>query len=246
MAISLQNLEYFCTCAECGSFRTAADKLFRSYQSVYQGVHQLEADLGSPLFLTENGILVLTDFGRYTLTHYVTPLLNDLHQLNNSLDTYTRDKDATLRVEIDQHFPKWLTAAQQAADILQKRHPQALISCKAQNPVNILEHLHENAIELGMRHSTPQSSDLSKALNTRSELYLLAAPTHRLAKQSSVSVEDVRTEALLFHNPNTCSKMSIWDLTGLSRRQAVVIAPEHPLAAELFNQGKLLRPLPLP
>ena len=49
MAINFQNLEYFEVSAHLGSYRAAAEQLFRSYQGIYQGVHQLENDKVSPV-----------------------------------------------------------------------------------------------------------------------------------------------------------------------------------------------------
>ncbi len=244
MAISIQNLEYFYAVSRCGSYRAAADKLFRSYQTVYQSVHQLEDELGSALFVTENGQLVLTDFGQYVMQHVVMPLLDDFKAVQSCREDYLRSKETLLRVDMDLWRPEDAAIGFEAADVLQSRFKQARILCEATEPKTQRERLRQGTVDLIMQLQTPSCAEMKACLSIDVELLIYLSPRHRLAQRQAVTIDDVRNENFLFHNPENFSRLSFWEQTGISLRQAVILDPKNPLVDELLDAGKLVRVLP--
>ena len=66
--MEISKLHYFLTTCECGSYSAAAKQLFTTRQAVSKAIHQLEAELGTVLFLRQNNELRLTEDGQYLRT----------------------------------------------------------------------------------------------------------------------------------------------------------------------------------
>jgi len=244
MAINFQNLEYFSVSARLGSYRAAAEQLFRSYQGVYQGVRQLETDLGHPLFLQDRGRLEVTEFGRFALETYVEPILTQYRQMLDCYADFARFRETTLTVALNTHHQDALQIGTEAADILRKRHPQADILCREEGPREVMCLVREGAADLGYFLRTPSTNDLTPCLTASVELCLYVSPRHPLAGRESVTVKDIEKETFLFFNPATYQKMSFWELSGLSPTQAMVANSRNPVIQTLFQEGKLVRVFP--
>jgi len=241
MTFSLQSLEYFCAVSECGSYRAAADKLYRSYQTVYQAIRQLEAELGGSLFVTEKGQLTLTDFGQYVLERRVQPLLANCKAIETCRADYLRSKEPTLRVELDRFRPKEAEIGIKAAEILRQNHPDSQIICGAVPPNSQLEDLRRGTADLIMQLNTSKCAEFQVCLSMDVELGLYMSPNHRLAGRTRITVDEVRQESFLFYNPNSYSKLSFWKKLGIPLDHAVIMDRSNPIALQLFGAGQLVR-----
>ncbi len=244
MAINFQNLEYFEVSAHLGSYRAAAEQLFRSYQGIYQGVHQLENDLGHPLFFQDGGRLKLTEFGRYSLENYVEPLLERYRRMLDCYADFIRSRETSLTVALNTFHSDGLLLGREAAEILRQRHPEAAIQCLEEPPTAVMSLVREGGADLGYFLSTPSTGDVTPCLTASTELCLYVSRAHSLADRESVSIQDVEKETFLFFNPATYRKMSFWELTGISPNQALVGHSRHPIMKKLFQEGKVVRVFP--
>jgi hypothetical protein len=71
MAIELQQIRYFLSLCEEGTFTRAAERCGVSQPSLSNGIKQLEAELGGPLFERNRKACRLTKLGRSVLPHLV-------------------------------------------------------------------------------------------------------------------------------------------------------------------------------
>lgn len=244
MAINLQTVECFVVSAQCGSFRAAADQMFRSYQSVYQSVRQLEDALGSPLFIQENGKLRLTGFGAYVLEHAASPLLKDYQKLQRSAEDYERLQEKSLTVAMDSLMENDVKIGQSAIELLRQRHPESHIQLLKLDHNVLLSYLQDHTADLCFRMRTPLMEDMLPCLSIPIELCLYVSKAHRLANQTAVTIEDLKHESFLFHNPVTYRKMSFWAMTGLPVSQAILGDVHSPLIQTLFQEGRITRVFP--
>ncbi|MCF0120813.1 MAG: LysR family transcriptional regulator, partial [Oscillospiraceae bacterium] len=63
--ISLQQIEYFLTVAECNFFSEAANRLYVSQPAVSKWIGKLEKELGVTLFIRSRDGATLTEKGKY-------------------------------------------------------------------------------------------------------------------------------------------------------------------------------------
>lgn len=74
--MELKQLEYFMAVCRYGSLGKAAGKLYTTQPNVSKVIHQLEADLGQPLFERTSKGLRLTAFGKSTYPYAEAILKN--------------------------------------------------------------------------------------------------------------------------------------------------------------------------
>ena len=67
--MTLQQLAYYVTVAECGSLTEAAGKLFIAQPSLSSSIHSLEKELGIAAFSRSNRGVVLTREGEELLSY---------------------------------------------------------------------------------------------------------------------------------------------------------------------------------
>lgn len=245
MAINFQNLEYFAVSARTGSYRAAASELYRSYQSVYLGVLQLEEELGHDLFIRGAGGLQLTDYGQYVLREHVQVILDHYGKLPESYTEYIRQAETGLLIELDRYaHRRHVQAGMEAAEKLRQRHPEAQISCKLEDPDVVVRHVTNGEADLILRLHTPVCGELEPCLTLHTELHLYVGKGHRLAGRERVTIDEVREETFLFRNPKLYDKMSFWELTGISRQRAVLLDWNNPVTKKWFDSGMIVRVSP--
>lgn len=87
MSITLRQLNYFCTVAECGSVTSAAEELLVSQSAVSGAISQLESELGVDLFIRHTRGLSLSSEGLEILSRVkdVIASVDDLRKVARSL-----------------------------------------------------------------------------------------------------------------------------------------------------------------
>jgi DNA-binding transcriptional LysR family regulator len=84
--IDVQKLRYFAEIAACGSFSRAGIKLALAQSALSRHIHELELQLGQPLFYRTGRGVVATDFGEYILPR-VRALLFEVEQFSGDIAT---------------------------------------------------------------------------------------------------------------------------------------------------------------
>jgi LysR family glycine cleavage system transcriptional activator len=107
--ISLRGLRTFCTVAEQGSFRGAAETLFLTPSAISHQIKRLEGELDVKLFDRDKRLLQLTDAGE-ALFHESAPLITQLDQVARKF--HARYCQRTLRVTVQPFFATELLVPQ--------------------------------------------------------------------------------------------------------------------------------------
>ncbi len=84
VSMTLNQLKYFSTVAECLSMTKAAGKLYVTHSTISRGISDLEAELKLPLFTRENHQLMLTEAGQLLLKH-CRQIQLDIDNLNGDM-----------------------------------------------------------------------------------------------------------------------------------------------------------------
>lgn len=105
--MELKQLEYFMAVCRYGSLGKAAGKLYTTQPNVSKVIHQLEADLGQPLFERTSKGLRLTAFGKSTYPYAEAILKNVdlLRQEEFNISAYRSHVLARLLVQLHQSHP---------------------------------------------------------------------------------------------------------------------------------------------
>lgn len=95
--MQIHQLRYVLKVAEKKSFSAAARELFIAQPSLSQQVLKLEQELGISLFIRHSKSVSLTEAGEHFIAS-AERILNNMEQLSDRMDKFSRMQDGTLRV----------------------------------------------------------------------------------------------------------------------------------------------------
>jgi len=101
--MTLEQLKMLINVAELGSLKDASEVLFKTPPAISQGIKQLEAQLGLPLFNRQGYRLVLTNNGKQVYQHALR-LLNEAEQIKQLASFLTVGNEATVTIAIEASY----------------------------------------------------------------------------------------------------------------------------------------------
>src|SRR5918997_3092964 len=145
--MTLQQLTYFLTTVEHGSFSAAADSLHLAQPSLSEQIRRLEAELGSPLFARGGRGLELTEAGRMLRPH-AERVVAAADEAAASVREVAKLEGGTLSFGTFGNAPYYLLS-----DLVQdfrSRHPKVRVRLIGQNSSEVADAVREGRIEGGL------------------------------------------------------------------------------------------------
>ena len=190
---------------ELGSFSKAAAELNLTQPAVSQQISQLEEELGVPLLIRKRGSLTLTPQGEIAC-RYARNLLKTYSGIWSELDDLNKEY---------RHIMVGITPIAQSSplvDVLVRysaRKRDLKFSMYEQNPERICNLIQTGVVSWGILDSVPMDrlsdSDLQVLTLETEQLECVLCPGHPLAAGESVSIADLRKEAMLLPQPKYTS-----------------------------------------
>lgn len=208
----IESLQAFVAVAESGSFTQAADALFVNQSVVTRRVQALEKELETQLFERSSRHVALTEDGRAFLP-YAQRALNAQRDGLNALKGRTLRNSSRLRIGFNH-----LTQTSASAKLLAQFHEQVASSADFGIVENDDELLVENLLAGNVDCAFLLTTDIDIApasLNvhvvTTMREFIAMRAGHRLAKKSSLTLEDVRNEEFIFpvRQPSPISSLTL-------------------------------------
>lgn len=184
----VKSLKVFCDVVGRRSFSRAADENGISQSGASQMVHHLEEHLGVKLIDRSKRPFVLTPEGE---TYYegCRKLVQRYYALEEEVRTL--HQEVAGRVAVVSIYSVGLSHMNKIVQDFMTRYPRANVRLQYQHPHRVYELVENDQVDLGLV-SYPKSSRAIKAISWREEpMALVCAPQHRLAKQTSVRLEDL-------------------------------------------------------
>ena len=206
--MTLQQIKYFLEVARTQKFTSAAKNLFVAQSSLSYAIHELERELGVPLFVRNlNKKVVLTEYGEKYL-----PYAEQIFEILKKGEEELRGMKDPLSGTVKLGFFYCVSNSE---------IPRIFRQFYADNPkcdifldfsVNQGLGLIDEQLQLGtydMIISTSSSvSECESANIGRQKLYVLLADNHHLAGREKISLKDLDGEPILCLNPN--SNLDLW------------------------------------
>jgi DNA-binding transcriptional LysR family regulator len=185
-----RRLQVFYTVAKQLSFTKAAEQLFMTQPAVTFQVKQLEEHFNTRLFERSHGRISLTPAGRLVLD-YAERVLT----LSEEMDARVADLTGTVA------GPLQLGASTTIAEYILPKilgefkaaHPEVQAHMTVANSETIVNRVADHSLDVGLIES-PSSSYLPTLQNEvccEDELVVICAPSHAVAKRSSVRAQDL-------------------------------------------------------
>ncbi len=192
--MDLKNLTTFIHVAELQSFTKAGEKLGYSQSTISFQIHQLENELGFPLFERINHTVTLTDPG--------FRLLKCAHQIQTDLQEFRRATVAPQKIEGSVRLALAASLCVSLVDrvfpALHREYPQITIECATAGTPDLLRMLNQNEADLIYAMDSPiQNINYVLLQKTQVQTHFICAPTDPLAQRDYVPMEELVQQPFL-------------------------------------------------
>lgn len=205
--MDLMQLEMFVAMVEEGSFRKAAERVFRTQPAVSMALRKLEQEIGSSIFdRSTRSDYVLTDTGE-VLYDYAKRLLNLRDEAYATLKELKSLQAGRIRIGANESTSIYLLPRLILAFRLQ--YPKVKIEVLRQLSTRLPAELRQRNLDLAIMSFKPNDSDLEATPIMRDELVLISSPGHRLAASDRLHIKDLGTESFIAHNVRSSSRESV-------------------------------------
>ena len=191
----LKPLRAFCQTVRLGSVSRAAEALYVSQPAVTLQLQALERDLGVALFERSGRRLAPSREGQL-LYDMALPLVESLDGLEAAFREKVRGLDAG-ELNIAANSSTILYLLPRIVENFRARHPDVRLTLHNAISADGTDLLREDAVDLAIGSMLDVPADLHYAPVYRFEQLLITPPDHPLARQRTVSLQDLSTYPLI-------------------------------------------------
>jgi LysR family hydrogen peroxide-inducible transcriptional activator len=210
--LELHQLRYFCAVARTGSFTRAAEQERVAQPSLSQQIRKLESELGVPLFERLGRTTRLTPFGE-ALHEEALSVLHHLSEAKSAITALQDGVRGRLRVgAIPTILPFFLAPRlEQFRDL----HPEIELSLAEETTQRLVERIQAGELDVALAALPLKNPDIVCGELFREPLMVAVGRQHRLAKEASVNLSEVRQERMLLLKEGHCFRQDV--LTACTR-----------------------------
>lgn len=181
--ITIRRLEVFVAIAECGGFRSAAERLGMAQPSVSAHVHALELEAGGDLFERRRGRGVsLTEIGQTFLRH-ARQMLAEADDMTSDLRRAKLETDRRIVFACQRSLSDFLPPV--LANFA-GRHREIELVTRVGRQEEVIEMIERGTANLGLYLGNQDVPGLRSVVVGQQQLVVIAAPDHPLAQRHSV------------------------------------------------------------
>lgn len=199
--MNLHQLRIFCSVVEHGSYTKAAETLFMTQPAVSLQVHALERSLQVKLLERINHHLIVTEAGQ-ALYQCAIPMLNAEAEAERVLGELKGAARGRLIVAANTTGGMYIIPPLLAA--YKEQHPESELLLQIDAIDRLIERTRQGVIDLAFACGTINQPELTVETIGTDLLTLIVSPRHPLAKQSTLTLEQVA--ALPFIVPESTSR----------------------------------------
>lgn len=189
----LRNLDWnllhtFVTIVDEGSITAAAHKLAYSQPSVSNALKRLEDSLGTVLLVRKKGTFTLTHKGRMVY-EYATSANTILVQMADQFARQDAQLGGELAIQIASHI--FNPPFDQSLKAFHADHPDVLITINTHPSKDILKHLMNREVNIGLSNMKSVHSTLNFELIGYEEMGFYCGPDHPLFGKENASLDEL-------------------------------------------------------
>lgn len=201
--MDIQELRYFISTYESGSYAAAADKLFISRQALRQKLQRLEEELNGPLFLINKKKLEPTDLG-IRLYQEAYPIVTQFDSMELTMQSQNKQKQTLVTMAMGLGAATFLSH-----DILlnfQQEHPQIRLSISENSDTVVVADVLSGKVDLGIVGAYQDVlSELDALRIQTSRLYLHVPDTNPLSQKKELAITDLKGQPFISHGSQSHS-----------------------------------------
>ncbi len=195
--MDLVQLEHFLAVADERTFTRAAERVFRTQPALSQSIKKLETELGSVLFLRDNGDVSLTEAGRL-LKDYAHRMLKLRDEAQRSIAQLQNMEIGTLSLAAHESAALYLLP-NPILHFLQL-FPDVKVSIHRARLDEIPRMVLDREVQIGFVKESPAFQELESVDVHADRMALIASPSHALASQAGISLKDLHGVPFVVHH----------------------------------------------
>ena len=196
--MTLDALKCFCALVETGSFRVAAERVFRSQPAVSQQMRSLEQEVGHPLVDRRTGRPTAQGQVLYARAR---DILRAMDALQRELADHDAGPAGELRLGTSDTTAMYLLPPYVRR--FAERLPQARLAVTNRSSDAIAAQVVRGELDLGIVTLPQNHPDLAEEPLFQQRLLLVVPRGHRLAKQKHANLDDLRDTPILMLDSRT-------------------------------------------
>jgi len=197
--MNIRNLEAFVYIVHFDNFNKAAEALFLSQPTISARIRSLENEMNTKLFFREGRKSILTDSGK-KLFPYAEKMLSYYQEATYKMkqDMYIPDQ---IRIGCANSVSSYLIP--EILPELKKKFPLLRVKIISHHSEEIMNKLVNNEIDFGLIRTITHPKIHTKTILSN-PVGLFAAANHNLAnKETTVSLEELTSEDIIFYDHNS-------------------------------------------
>jgi len=193
--MDIQQLRYFIASCQKLNYTKAAEHLCISRQALSKAMHELERELGVPLFVRNGGELQITPLGRQLWANAV-PVVEAFNELELLVQDWSKQKKVRVDVAIGRGS---LTAISPGLFTdFQQIHPEISLFLEEYSDLGVREKVESQQVNIGILSCSPQSiTKFDSYLIQPGQLYLQVSRDHPLAAKDSIELADLKAQPFI-------------------------------------------------
>jgi DNA-binding transcriptional LysR family regulator len=195
--MDLIQLEHFLAVADERTFTRAAERVFRTQPALSQSIKKLEMELGSPLFVRDNGNVSLTEAGN-VLADYAHRMLKLRDEATRAITQLQHLESGTLSIAAHESAALYLLP--NAILRFLRLFPDVKISVNRARLDEIPRMVLDREVQIGFLKEPPAFQELESVDVHSDRMALIASPKHRLVEQAAVTVKDLDRVPFVVHH----------------------------------------------
>lgn len=191
-------LRYFLKVAQCGSIRAAAEKLNIAPSAISRHIHNIEQELGLPLFERNARGVSLTEAGEIYVHHAKTVFM-DRERVRVEIDDIKGLRRGHIRIStIDGVVAGPLSNAISA---FRKLHTGVTVHLRSTGTETVNKAVREGEADVGIAYQPDVVEGVDIAVRIVDPLLLVMSPNHPLASRNGIDVKEALDYPLALPEP---------------------------------------------
>lgn len=209
-----QHLMYFKSVAELQNYSKAADELYITSSALSKAIHNLEAELGFPLFEKQGRGSRLTEYGKIFYDYVCVASCSIEDGIQKVYDQACVMKG---RISIGGIYTMCADYLPKQIKVFREEYPDVSFSIEYHITNQILEDLLMGNIDLGFcgnyEENASQYNDLERELLCSEELVIIMPESDSRSKKDFISFSTLKNDSFIVHrNCNSGTGPIFWDM----------------------------------
>ena len=225
--MEIHQLRYFVAVADEGNFSRAAAKVRVAQPSLSQQIRKLEAEVGQPLFDRLPRSVVLTEAGR-CLLDYARQILASIGDARRCVDELKGKIAGDVTVGAIPTIAPYVLPG--LVVTFQKHYPEVTLHVVEDVTAVITRRVEAGELDVGLASTCQRSATLRVERLGTEPLLALVPEGHALAKQTEITLDDLKSQRFLLLHEMHCLSQQVHHLLESQR-----LLPEVALAGSQLS-----------